>query len=48
MKTKSMIFSRTENKPRIYLKLDEHIIEQVSNYIYLGKISQMMPNAKQK
>ena len=36
-KTKSMIFSRTENKPRICLKLDGHIIEQVSNYIYLGQ-----------
>ena len=36
-KTKSMIFSRTENKPRICLKLDGHIIEQVSNYISLGQ-----------
>ena len=34
-KTKSMIFSRTENKPRICLKLDGHTIERVSNYIYL-------------
>ena len=34
-KTKSMIFSRTENKSRIGLKLNGHIIEQVSNYIYL-------------
>ena len=32
-----MIFSRTENKPIICLKLDGHIIEQVSNYIYLGQ-----------
>ena len=36
-KTKSMIFSRTEDMPRICLKLDGHIIEQVSNYIYLGQ-----------
>ena len=37
-KSKSMIFSRTENnKPRICLKLDGHIIEQVSDYIYLGQ-----------
>ena len=36
-KTKSLIFSRTENKPRICLKLNGHIIEQVSNYIYSGQ-----------
>ena len=37
MKTKSFFFWRTENKPRICLELDGHIIEQVSKYIYLGQ-----------
>ena len=36
-KTKTMIFSKAEKKPRICLKLEGQIIEQVNNYIYLGQ-----------
>ena len=36
-KTKAMVISRNENKPRVNVKVDQTAVEQVGSFNYLGQ-----------